>query len=312
MFNLRKEKIMGNWTGTTGNDNYTDDNIGGILHGLAGNDTIYGRGGDDVIYGDDGNDNLYGGSGQDSLYGGNGIDTIYGEDGYDWLYGGAGDDWMYGGVGNDYFIYGIVGTGGITSGYDHIEGGADEDTIAIYSVSGYLWTAIQLQYLSGVEHIVNNVTGQPGYINVKGNVSFADVHDYTNITSITGSSGNDTITGSSYFDGTTYVAENILGGAGNDVLDGGAGANSLTGDLGSDKFQVSKTHDYSTIYDFTSGTDSFQFTSNLATSYSDLTIADDGLGYAHITSAINPTYDFDITVVGVSASSITATDFLFV
>ncbi|CAA2143867.1 hypothetical protein [Hyphomicrobium sp. ghe19] len=40
-----------------------------------------------------------------------------------------------------------------------------------------------------------------------------------------------------------YLAENILGGAGNDTLDGGAGANSLTGNSGNDTFKISQEHD---------------------------------------------------------------------
>lgn len=318
---------MGNWTGTSGSDNYNDDNIGGTMHGQGGNDTINGNGGNDVIYGDDGNDTLHGGNDNDYLYGGNGNDSMYGDAGGDWLNGGAGDDWMYGGIGNDYFEYGGSTVGGITSGYDSIDGGADDDTIIIEPASGYVWTAIQLTHLSGVEHIWNTITGQPGYINVKGNVDFSDVLDFTNITSITGSTGNDTITASAgtgappiyggngidHLNGSS-IADHLFGDAGNDFINGKAGTNTLTGGAGSDTFVVSDVLDQSTITDFSGltggGLDQIQISTAFASVYSDLTIADDVYGNAHVTIAAVP--NLDITLQGVATAAVQSGDFIFV
>lgn len=67
-------------------------NIGGIIHGGAGNDTLYGLVGNDRLYGGAGNDKLYGGSSNDTLYGLWDDDTLDGGKGRDDLYGGDGDD----------------------------------------------------------------------------------------------------------------------------------------------------------------------------------------------------------------------------
>jgi Ca2+-binding RTX toxin-like protein len=226
-----------------------------------------------------------------------GNDTIYGNGGDDIINGGAGNDTMYGGSGNDQFQYGSIDPGGLNTGFDYVDGGDGYDILITSSTPTYLWTAVGLTHLSGVEMLFNTSTTQPGYILVNGDVNFSEVQREVNITSITGQSGNDTITGSSNMYGGVYLAENILGGAGDDILDGGAGANSLTGNAGIDTFKVTQDHDYSTIYDFTDGVDKIQ----LPVSYTDLNIADDGLGYAHITSAI---HDVDITVVGVDTATL--------
>ena len=254
---------MSNWTGSNSGDYKSDDDLGGYLKGLGGNDTIYGNGGDDIIN------------------------------------GGAGNDTIYGGDGNDQIEFGVIDPGGLNTGFDYVDGGAGYDILTLNSTPTYLWTAAGLTHLSGVEMLFNTSATQPGYILVNGNVDFSDVQREVNITSITGQSGNDTITGSSNMYGGVYLAENIIGGAGNDILDGGAGANSLTGGTGNDTFKLSQDHDYSTIYDFSDGVDQIQ----LPLSYTDISIADDGLGYAHITSAI---HDVDITVVGVDTATLTS------
>lgn len=255
---------MGYWTDNSGVNYYQDDNLGGTLRGLAGNDFIYGNGGDDIIN------------------------------------GGAGNDHMEGGTGNDQFQYGVIDPGGLGTGFDYIDGGDGWDIITLSGSTSYLWTACGLTHLSNVEEIINTSGTQPGYILVNGTVDFSGVERMTGVTSITGQSGNDVITGSSwdYYGTGNYIADNILGGAGNDKLDGGAGANSLTGGAGNDIFQVSQNHDQSTIFDFTGGSDEI----HLPTTYTDIVVANDALGYAHITSA---SHDVDITVVGVDSSALT-------
>ncbi|MEZ5639833.1 MAG: carbohydrate-binding domain-containing protein [Burkholderiaceae bacterium] len=77
--------------GRAGNDSLT---------GGAGADKLLGMAGDDVLHGLDGNDHLHGGLGNDALYGGNGNDH---------LHGGAGNDRMYGGNGNDTLVGDALG-----------------------------------------------------------------------------------------------------------------------------------------------------------------------------------------------------------
>jgi Ca2+-binding RTX toxin-like protein len=66
--------------------------VGDLLDGAGGNDTIYGGGGDDTIYGGADSDRIDGDEGNDTIYGGNatGID-----DSADTLTGGDGDDTYY-------------------------------------------------------------------------------------------------------------------------------------------------------------------------------------------------------------------------
>lgn len=103
--------------GNEGNDTLIGGGGNDTLYGGTGNDVIDGGAGDDFFTGDDGQDAVYGGSGNDFLYGGNGDDALYGgtgndtlggDAGDDTLVGGSGDNWIYGGEGNDY----VVGNGG--------------------------------------------------------------------------------------------------------------------------------------------------------------------------------------------------------
>ena len=95
-------------TGTTGND---------IISGGNGNDVINAGDGDDCVTGGNGNDTINGGRGNDLLNGNNGNDTLDGASGNNQLFGGNGNDVMRvgngdncldGGNGNDRLT---VGTG---------------------------------------------------------------------------------------------------------------------------------------------------------------------------------------------------------
>ena len=74
-----------------------------ILAGDSRDNTIEGGGGDDKIYGGPGGgaDTLHGDGGDDMLFGGIGIDTLSGGAGDDVLNGGGGADVFYGGPGSD-------------------------------------------------------------------------------------------------------------------------------------------------------------------------------------------------------------------
>ena len=82
------------------------DNID-FMYGGNGNDQLLGRNGTNIIYGEDGNDKISDGDHSSYLNGGNDDDEIYGGGGADILDGGAGNDILQGDHGNDTFIYGI-------------------------------------------------------------------------------------------------------------------------------------------------------------------------------------------------------------
>lgn len=94
-----------NLAGTAGDDQIEALASNDLAHGGAGNDSIDGGTGDDQLFGDAGADNLYGGDGRDLLDGGAGNDQLYGGDGADILVGGAGADQIFGGDGIDTVDY---------------------------------------------------------------------------------------------------------------------------------------------------------------------------------------------------------------
>lgn len=140
--------------GGVGNDSIGGSELGDVLqgnqgadtvNGWEGNDWIYGGQGNDLLLGSDGGDNVNGnlgddtvagGSGADTLHGGQGNDSLAGADGDDYLSGDLGDDTMAGGPGADVF-HAFAG-----GGADRITdfNAADGDTLrvdvgSIYSMS---------------------------------------------------------------------------------------------------------------------------------------------------------------------------------
>jgi hypothetical protein len=80
--------------------------VGQIIYGGAGDDTLNGTGVNDIIYGGSGNDTIKGNNnGGDTIYGGSGNDTINGNNGNDTIIGGFGADYLTGGNGDDRFVY---------------------------------------------------------------------------------------------------------------------------------------------------------------------------------------------------------------
>jgi VCBS repeat-containing protein len=92
--------------GTPGHDSIAGGgDVGQIIHGGAGDDTLNGTGVNDVMYGGSGNDTIQGNNGDDTIYGGSGNDTINSNNGNDTIIGGFGADHLAGGYGNDRFVY---------------------------------------------------------------------------------------------------------------------------------------------------------------------------------------------------------------
>ena len=262
--------------GGAGNDMLDGKALNDTLNGNAGNDTLLGGAGNDTLNGGDGVDTLDGGSGADNLTGGNGNDTYVvdnvtdiinelanpvptppagtpvpgadtvrtsltsftlgvtaasanvehltytgalaftgtGSAGANTIIGGSGADSLNGGNGNDTL------TGG--AGADTIDGGAGIDRV-IYSGVAAGSSIIVALADSPANGLANN--DGTGAIDILRNVE-----------NVTGSNGNDTITGNSSantLDGGNGN-DTLSGGAGNDALNGGAGADTLNGDIGND------------------------------------------------------------------------------
>jgi Ca2+-binding RTX toxin-like protein len=208
------------------------------IDGGAGNDLLVGDAGDDVLDGGAGIDELQGGDGDDVLYAGEG-DVLFGQGGSDVLQGrgafyadgGAGDDWvegatsMFGGEGNDT----IVGSGTAANG------GAGDDTYVV-DVAGEttveaaaggvdtVETGITWTLATEVEKLL--LTGSTA-VNGTGNAS---------INWLTGNAGNNTLNG-------LAGADVLLGGAGNDTLQDTAGNGALDGGTGNDALTAGSGND---------------------------------------------------------------------
>ncbi len=89
--------------GTTGDDQFSGNNVLNVMYGLVGEDVMRGGGGGDFLCGAADNDTLYGEGGNDKLYGYQGNDELHGGTGDDRLRGDSGNDKLFGDDGKDAF-----------------------------------------------------------------------------------------------------------------------------------------------------------------------------------------------------------------
>ncbi|MFE0755255.1 calcium-binding protein [Inquilinus sp. NPDC058860] len=196
-----------NLYGSSHDDQLTGNDIRNIIGGELGDDTLAGNGGDDSLSGEAGDDGLDGGDGNDRLVGGAGIDTARGGIGNDSVDAGSDDDRVFGEAGDD-MIVGGAGHDEIDGGdgNDIIEAGADADTI----IGGAgIDTA---SYAGSAEAVTVSLQAGAG--------TFGDA-------------GGDTLTG----------VEQVIGSAFADNLAGDAGANTLWGGAGNDRFVYSNVNE---------------------------------------------------------------------
>lgn len=231
------------------------------LYGTSGNDlfdlsalTSYNE---SRQYGNDGNDTLLGGSKTDYLHGQNGVDLLIGNDGIDGINAGiniynggiiADGDTVLGGAGND-----ILMTEG---GADHIDGGADFDTLLGYSAESVVIadSSLILDGLTspGACEYYQMYGDEAATVMDAGAYTLGDVrlHGEGGHDTIIGGSGNDFLVGGQGEDAIFGNAGNdeiagqggddaLSGGDGDDVLDGGSENDSFDGGLGYDRALVS-------------------------------------------------------------------------
>ena len=194
--------------GGDGNDHLTGGDRDDFIDGGDGDDTIQAGAGQDLILcgpgmdnvtAGDGNDIVYGGLGGDVIDGGTGNDDVDGGEGNDDVDGGDGDDTLYGRTGDD-FLHG-------GPGFDVIEAGAGNDI----AMGGY--DSDWIKGSKGDDVLIGGKDVSP------------DSPDHSDDT-IFGNDGNDVLIGDDAavidFDGTNYIIE-VLGGLGNDSIEGGQG-----------------------------------------------------------------------------------------
>jgi Ca2+-binding RTX toxin-like protein len=230
---------------------YLDGGVGNdTLDGGTGNDELYGRTGNDILDGGDGFDELYGGIGDDTLDGGSGNDSLYGDFGEDTLDGGIGDDTLEGGLGDDSL------TGG--DGEDTVDYSSGTSGVHVDLTAG---TAEGEDFGSDTLDTIENVVGSLGHDILIGNSSVNELEGDVGDDLLIGAGGGDTLIGgtgtdtASFAEATSSITvdlaagtasgteigsdsldsiENVIGGAGDDVITGDSGANELTGGAGDD------------------------------------------------------------------------------
>jgi len=233
--------------GTVWNRAYIDEQV---RIGNYFDQTIVGTDLDDVLDGADGYDDIYGGLGNDTLLGGYGDDRLYGEGGNDLLDGGDGSDLLEGGDGDDVLL---------ARGSDQLNGQAGSDTYR-FEVSGfgnvYLSdsTAVGSSELNVIE--VGIELPSSGWRVGRDWDDLLLIYDNTNVVHITGFFTESTTEVSGiqevrFADGTVWdragliglalmptdADQQFVGTAGDDVIDGGGGADTVYGQEGDDLLQ---------------------------------------------------------------------------
>ncbi len=206
--------------GISANYAYTNNEI---LHGHGGNDSLYGQDGDDILYGGEGTDTLDGGYGANHLYGGKGNDILtglYGDDTYHFE-AGDGQDIIQMNTTNsiynhntDRIVFGeSVKKEDITARRENnnliLENKVTGDTITIekaYNFGNGQWTIKDISFANG-----DVLTEE-------------DIKELIRANGIHGTDGNDTICG----------LTDMYGYSANEIIDGGAGNDTLYGDSGDD------------------------------------------------------------------------------
>jgi Ca2+-binding RTX toxin-like protein len=234
------------------------------LIGGSGNDSLTGRnGGPNAFYGNDGNDTLNGGDGADRFFGGSGNDTLYGNAGNDLLDGGSGNDYLDGGSGNDTASYTDAPSGvavSLATGAAQLTGGAGTDTLAsIENLTGSSHNdnltgnsaANLLDGGAGADTLIGGDGSDTYYVDNVGDLvietnavlaSGGDDTVYSSLAAYTLTANVETLrlvaTGAA--DGTGNSLNNTLyAGAGNNVLDGGAGIDTVSYSLAAAAVTVS-------------------------------------------------------------------------
>lgn len=283
--------------GTDNDDVMIGDHRPNTFEGRGGYDDFLGGGGADVLLGQEGDDIMRGGDGADLLNGGSGKDLVMGDAGNDVFVGDdeddsgivVGDDLYIGGEGWDTLSFEHVTTDvrisvaessatGVDIGSDSFlemeffMGGLGNDTFIGGSGNDTYGHIGGLDLVLGGPDGVDTVTFAyfDHSVSVDLNVQEAASTSHTetlpegDLTLIATLIGIDSVIGSSFDDRLTgdANANMLMGGAGNDHLDGGTGfvADALYGDAGNDTF-VGRISAGADVFDGGAGNDTLDYSS---------------------------------------------------
>ena len=184
----------------------------------------------DLFAGTTGVDTLNGTAADDTIHGDLGNDTLNGNDGDDTLDGDAGNDRLSGALGADRMAGG--------AGNDAYTVDDEGDEVREAAGEGTDTVRVGVDYALTAGQEIENLRSTAGTVGLG-----LGGNDFVN--SIVGGAGDDTLEGGggndklSGGDGT----DTLNGGAGNDRLNGGSGADTMSGGLGNDVFYVDDVGD---------------------------------------------------------------------
>ena len=304
-----------------------------VINGDAGNDLIHGSHGDDLVIGGTGADVATLGDGNDTFIWnqGDGSDTVDGQNGSDTMvFNGfaVSEDITISGNSDGSTLFRTQGN--ITMAMHSVENievapfaGADKITVNDLTGSGVKHVSIDLaasagsEFSDGETDTVNvNGTANNDAITVTAPNSVATVSglsedvtiahaDATDILSINGGAGNDTIDASAFAAGT--MALTLKGGSGNDLLIGSGGNDTFaftSGEGGHDAIQDFQVHGAGVNGDVVS------LASFLDHSFADA-VADGHIAQSGADVVISDGANVVATMQGISLADLHAQDFLF-
>jgi Ca2+-binding RTX toxin-like protein len=221
------------------------------IFGGNGNDKLTGNASDNTIVGGLGNDTIFGLAGNDRLVGISGKNTLDGGVGNDRIQGGSDEDTLIGGAGIDLLDYDLsnaavtvtlgagnavtVGQSGHAQGdkisqFENFHGSNFDDAVTGSTGNNVFFSSQGADKITGgggVDWVNYGGSGGAVTVNLGNNINTgeqAEGDTIFGVANVTGSSGDDTITGNT-------VANIIEGGQGADKLSGGSAIESNTFDI---------------------------------------------------------------------------------
>lgn len=211
-------------------------NAADIITGSSNADSLSGLGGNDGLAGLEGQDQIDGGAGADLLLGGAGRDTILGGDGSDFIFGAGTGDLTY--PTSTQTLPHVAEGPEIARGFDWVayHAGIDGNGIPTIMLKGARISPVSDDPGNLIDGGIGDdwISGGPGKDTVRGGADNDDIEGLGHDDILFGDAGSDTISGDGIalggYPGTVAGVQH-----GNDVIDGGAGNDSLTGQGGSDQ-----------------------------------------------------------------------------
>ncbi|HWV22207.1 MAG TPA: peroxidase family protein [Devosia sp.] len=204
--------VGGPLLGTPQDDVLLGTSGGDLVFGFAGTDYIIANAGVDVVRAGAGDDFVDAGAGRDIIFADDGDDDVFGGDDDDLIYGEGGHDRLFGGAGND-----LIEAG---NGNDTVFGGAGNDLFVASLNDGN-----DTYYGGELSGDAGNDTLDMAFLTTDAKVDLG-----------TGVGGRGSAVSAESGTDTLYGVENVVTGAGNDVITMSNAVNVVDGGAGEDIF----------------------------------------------------------------------------